>query len=84
MIEILIGTVAGTLSGMGMGGGTILILALILFMGVEQHTAQATNLLFFIPTSLTATIINVKSKKIDWKTAVPVAVFGGIGAIIRL
>ena len=34
-----------------MGGGTILILLLSIFMGLDQHVAQATNLVFFIPTA---------------------------------
>lgn len=53
--------------GMGMGGGTILILLLSLFSGLEQHIAQATNLIFFIPTSLAAIIINIRAGLIDWK-----------------
>ena len=32
-----------------MGGGTILIPVLTVFMGVEQHVAQATNLIAFLP-----------------------------------
>lgn len=67
---------------MGMGGGTILILALSMFIGVEQHIAQATNLVFFIPTSLVAIITNTKQKYIDFKIAIPIAIFGIIGAII--
>ena len=50
MIEILIGVVSGIVSGTGMGGGTILIFLLTFLMGVEQHIAQATNLIFFVPT----------------------------------
>lgn len=67
MIEILIGMLSGFVSGMGMGGGTILILCLSMFMGVEQHIAQATNLVFFIPTSIVAIITNIKQKYIDFK-----------------
>ena len=37
------------LGGMGMGGGTILIPALTVLLGVEQHVAQATNLIAFLP-----------------------------------
>ena len=37
------------LGGMGMGGGTVLIPALTILLGVEQHVAQATNLLAFLP-----------------------------------
>ena len=49
MIEILIGMISGIVSGTGMGGGTILIFLLTFMMGIEQHVAQATNLIFFIP-----------------------------------
>ena len=83
MLEIIIGIVAGILSGMGMGGGTILVLALILFLNVQQHIAQATNLFFFIPTSIAAIIVNSRNKIIDWKIGIPIAIFGVIGAIIR-
>ncbi len=82
MIELLTGFISGIVSGMGMGGGAILILILSLFLGLEQHIAQATNLIFFIPTSLTSVIINTKDKMIDWKTGLTVAAFGIIGAVI--
>ena len=49
---------------MGMGGGTILILLLSLFMGVDQHIAQATNLVFFIPTAIGAIVIGIKNKNV--------------------
>ena len=47
MWEMITGFVSGIVSGTGMGGGTILILVLSVFLGIEQHTAQATNLIFF-------------------------------------
>lgn len=37
------------IGGMGMGGGTVLIPALTVLLGVEQHVAQATNLIAFLP-----------------------------------
>lgn len=37
---------------MGMGGGTILIPVLTIIFGVEQHVAQATNLIAFLPMAL--------------------------------
>ena len=40
------------LGGMGMGGGTVLIPALTVILGVEQHVAQATNLIAFLPMAL--------------------------------
>lgn len=82
MVEILIGIVAGFVSGMGMGGGTILIMCLSFFCGIEQHIAQATNLVFFIPTSIIAIITNLKQKYINFKIAIPIAISGILGAII--
>lgn len=82
MLEVLTGIISGTVSGTGMGGGTILILILSVFMGVDQHIAQATNLVFFVPTSITAIITTIKEKLINWKIGIPVAVSGIIGAII--
>ncbi len=80
IILILIGTAAGIVSGMGIGGGTILIPALVLFMNSPQQTAQSANLLFFIPTAVVALIIHIKNRHVDFKTAVPIIVFGLIGA----
>ncbi len=82
MLEVLTGIISGIVSGMGMGGGTILITILVCFMGIEQKTAQASNLIFFIPTSIVATIVNIKNKEIKWKLAVPIAILGVIGAFI--
>lgn len=82
MAEILIGIVSGIVSGTGMGGGTILIFLLTFIMGIEQHRAQATNLIFFIPTSIIAIIVNLRNKNIDLKLAIIISIFGILGAII--
>lgn len=82
MLNVLIGAISGIVSGMGMGGGTILILCLSLFLGKEQHIAQGANLIFFVPTSIVSIFINVKQKLVKWKTGLTVAFFGVIGAII--
>ena len=81
MLEFITGIISGTISGTGMGGGTILILILSIFMGVEQHVAQATNLVFFVPTAITAIITTIKEKLINWKIGIPVAISGVTGAI---
>ena len=82
MIEILIGFISGIVSGTGMGGGTILILCLSLFLGLDQKIAQATNLIFFIPTSIAAIYVNMKEKKINLKVAKVIIFWGIIGAAI--
>ena len=82
MVEVLIGIISGIVSGTGMGGGTILIFLLTFFMGIEQHIAQATNLIFFIPTSIIAILVNLKNKNIYLKSAIIISIFGILGAII--
>lgn len=49
ILYLLAGFFSGILGGMGMGGGTILIPVLTILLGVEQHVAQATNLIAFLP-----------------------------------
>lgn len=82
MLEMLIGFISGIVSGTGMGGGTILILCLSIFLGINQKTAQATNLIFFIPTSIAAIYINMKQKNINIKLAKQIIFWGIIGTII--
>lgn len=82
MKEILIGVISGIVSGTGMGGGTILIFLLTFMCGLEQHIAQATNLIFFIPTSIVAIIVNIKNKNVDLKLASMISIFGILGAIV--
>ena len=65
-----------------MGGGTILILILSVFFNIDQHVAQATNIVFFIPTSIAAIIVNIKQKIIDYKLGFVVIIFGIIGVCI--
>ena len=80
MLEIIIGILAGIFTGLGLGGGSVLILFLTLFLNLEQHIAQATNLLFFIPSALVCIILNAKRKLINFKNAIFV-VFGVVGAV---
>ena len=76
------GLIAGIVSGTGMGGGTVLILLLTTLSSIDQHIAQATNLIFFIPTSIVAIITNWKHKLIDKKLALIISICGTIGAVL--
>ncbi len=50
IILVVIGILAGILSGMiGVGGGIIIVPALIYFLGLSQHTAQGTSLALMLP-----------------------------------
>ena len=54
VLPILVGAATGILSGFGVGGGTLLLVYLTTFAGVDQHLAQGINLLYFLPAALTA------------------------------
>lgn len=80
-MEIFFGFISGIVTSLGMGGGTVLILLLAIFLNIDQHISQATNLIFFIPTSLVATWINIKNKQINFKISKEIILYGAIGAI---
>ena len=80
VILFIIGLASGIVSGMGIGGGAILIPALVIFINPEQHIAQSVNLLFFIPTAIIALIVHIRKRRIDFKTAIPIIISGFIGA----
>ncbi len=81
IILFIIGLTAGVISGMGMGGGAILIPALVLTVKPDQHIAQSVNLLFFVPTAIIALIIHIKNRQIDFKMAVPIILSGLCGSL---
>ena len=72
---------SGVLSGMGMGGGTILIPALTLLFGWEQHLAQWLNLIAFVPSAVVALVIHLKNRLLDGKTWL-IMVLPSLGAAI--
>jgi uncharacterized protein len=79
MILFFIGLVSGIVSGMGIGGGTILIPALYFIIKPEQHILQSVSLLFFIPTAIIALIVHIKNKNINFKLALSIIIFGFVG-----
>jgi len=82
IIYILIGLVSGIISGMGIGGGTLLIPALTLLYGLNQQQAQNVNLVYFIPTATIALISHSKSGNIEKGPVKKLVLFGLLGAVI--
>ncbi|MGL5329888.1 MAG: sulfite exporter TauE/SafE family protein [Peptostreptococcaceae bacterium] len=81
MLITVIGFFAGIIGGMGMGGGTILIPALVLFASIDPKIAQSVNLLSSIPMTIFALIIHIKNKNVVFKLVIPIALFGVMGAV---
>lgn len=76
------GLISGIVGGMGMGGGTLLIPILTIFLKFKQKNAQAINLLVFIPMSLVALIIHIKNKLVDFKVGIPIVISGVVFSIL--
>lgn len=60
-LYLLFGFLSGILGGLGMGGGTILIPLLTIFLGMEQHLSQGINLLAFLLMSAFSLIIHYRN-----------------------
>lgn len=78
---VIAGLAGGILGGMGMGGGTVLIPLLSIFYAVSQHTAQAVNLVSFIPMAVLAVIIHLKNKMIKFDKILYIIIPGVIFCI---
>lgn len=81
-VAVLAGMALGFLSGLGIGGGSLLLLWLTLVLGMEQSTARAVNLLFFLPAAAVSCCFRWKQGLLDWKKVLPAMVSGCVGAVL--
>ena len=81
-VILIIGTLLGFLSGLGIGGGSLLIIWLTVVLGMDHTSARSINLLFFLPSALIACIFRWKQGAIRWKKILPAMVSGCIAAAI--
>ena len=79
--SILVGTVLGFLSGLGAGGGSLLMLWLTLTNDTAQSDARLMNLMFFIPCALAATLFRWKQSNPDLHLALWTIAGGLAGAL---
>jgi len=73
---ILFGLIGGIFGGMGMGGGTLLIPLLTIFLAVNQKLAQGYNLIAFLIMAVFVLIIHIKNKMINLKSVIILDIFG--------
>ena len=78
----------GMLSTWGVGGGTLLLVCMSLFLDVEQRTAQAINLLFFLPAAAMGLLFHARRGFLDktvWRqAALPGTLAAAAGAAVAL
>ena len=81
-VILVISTLFGFLAGIGVGGGSLLMLWLTLLVGMEQTQARFLNLLFFIPSALVACLFRWKQGSLHFRRIYPAIISGCVAAAI--
>lgn len=77
IVPLLAGAATGVLSGYGVGGGSLLLVWMTAFAGVDQRLAQGINLLYFLPTAAAALPAHFKNGQVE-KAALRPAILAGL------
>ena len=80
--NLIVATILGFLAGMGVGGGSLLLLWLTQVAMLEQSQARIINLLFFLPSAAISTLLRRKHNKIAKQPAITAAIAGCAAAVI--
>ena len=81
-VSIIAGLVCGVLSGLGIGGGTLLMVWMTAVCKIAQQTAQGINLLYFLPTAGCALLFHAKNRLIRLRVVLPAAIAGCLTAAL--
>lgn len=83
-VSLAVGTLLGFLSGLGVGGGSLLILWLTLVLQMPQQTARMINLMFFLPAAVVACCFRLRQKLISPRVVLPAIASGCLAAVAGL
>ena len=78
-VTIIVGTVLGFLSGLGIGGGSLLIIWLTMVLHTDPQTARSMNLLFFLPSAIVSCCFRLRQGNLKLKPLIP-AILAGCAA----
>ena len=81
-VFILVGTLLGYLSGLGVGGGSLLILWLTMILHTPIQVARTINLLFFLPAAAISCIFRRKQGDLPFLKLLPAILSGTAAAIV--
>ena len=79
-IVLIISVILGFLAGLGVGGGSLLILWLTLVLEMAYPQARVLNLSFFIPCAIISSLFRWKQGTLNLKKVLPAIIAGSIGA----
>lgn len=81
-VILTVSILLGFLTGLGIGGGSLLILWLTLVLKMPQAEARGINLLFFLPSALVACLFRWKQGKLELRKVLPAMIAGALGAAL--
>jgi uncharacterized membrane protein YfcA len=83
LLLIVVGVLTGTLAGLlGIGGGVIMVPAMIVIVGMVPVVAKGTSVAVIVPTAIMGTIRNRKKANADIRVAAVVGGFGAASAVV--
>lgn len=81
-VILIIGTLLGFLSGLGIGGGSLLILWLTMVLHTDPAVARSVNLLFFLPSAAVACLLRLRQGTLKVKPILPAILAGCVAAAV--
>ena len=81
LCNVLVASLLGLLAGMGVGGGSLLLLWLTQVMMLEHAQARIINLLFYLPAAIVATVFHRKNSTLQIKPILPAILTGCCAAL---
>ena len=82
IVTLLVGAALGFLTGLGVGGGSLLMVWLTAVLGMDAISARSINLLFYLPGAAIAILFRKRQGKIQWRNVLPPALAGCIAAAV--
>ena len=80
LVILIVGTLFGFLAGLGVGGGSLLVLWLTVILQMDPAAARSINLLFFLPSALIACVFHLHQGTLKIKPLFPAILAGCISA----
>ena len=81
-VALIAGTVLGFLAGLGIGGGSLLILWLTMVLHMDAMAARSINLLFFIPSAAVVCVLRLRQGNLKIRPLLPAALAGCAAAAL--
>lgn len=79
-VALVVSVILGFLAGLGVGGGSLLVMWLTLIVGIDHPQARIINLMFFIPAAIISSLFRWKQGSLDFKKVIPAIIAGCLAA----